>query len=108
MPHTANAIFDDFEKLEDTFVLYAGEFESLTCPVTGKYDCLKWPTNLLKLKYKDICIIPSSISACSRFGCKGLLVKTKTGEVELFTFNDFSSAKASMSGLKPVKCPQMY
>ena len=104
----ARAQFDDFEKLEDTYVVYAGEFEHLSCPIAGKYDCLKWPTNLLKLKNKDICIVPDSITACGNFGCKGLLVKTKAGNLQLFTFDGIGSTRVSMSGFTSMKCPAMY
>ncbi len=44
----AAGLLDDTEDLQGKTIAYAGDFEQLTCPIGGKYDCLQWPSGFFK------------------------------------------------------------
>lgn len=65
--------FDDIESLQGKLVLYAGELESVDCPISGKYDCSTWPMTMLKTrKGPEICFGSSKYVRCS-YKCTGLI-----------------------------------
>ncbi len=97
---------DDFEELEGMTVVYAGEFEPVTCPIGGKYDCLTWPRDLLKSKSgKELCLVPSSYVSCS-FRCKGLIASSGGSQLTLFLVG--MSGDFKKSRFEQYKCPEVF
>jgi PA-IIL fucose-binding lectin len=43
-------IFDDHRQLKGQYIAEVGELEKLSCPISGKYDCLTWPNDLYKME----------------------------------------------------------
>lgn len=102
----SNAIaLDDIKDLEGKLVVHAGDVEQLRCPSFGKYDCLTWPTNLLKFKYENVCFTDSSYS-CGYF-CSGLVAIGKDRIPYFFTFATLTN-RISKSLITYYKCPDMY
>jgi hypothetical protein len=98
---------DDFDKLEGMSIIYAGEFESVTCPIGGEYDCLKWPTNLLKSKYgKEFCIAPVSYVSCS-FTCRGLIAASGNNNLSLFIVSK-TTGDVKHSRFEQLQCPSIF
>jgi len=101
-------LFDDLEDLEGRSVIYAGDFENVRCPYGGKYDCDKFPRNLLKAKGKsDLCINTTSINGCS-LSCKGLIATDRFGKTEVFLFESSLGSDLKKHGFEAYKCPSMY
>ena len=99
--------FDDLPDLEGKTVVYAGEFEQLSCPIGGKYDCTTWPIDLLKTKTgRDICIKPNSYVSCS-YSCKGLIAVGKDKTPYLYLFERVVG-DLKKSGFEVYKCPSDY
>lgn len=100
---SAMAFGDSTEKLEGKFVVYAGEVEQLSCPLSGKYDCLKWPTGLYKFKYKDVCV-QSDLLSCS-FSCNVIIASDKNRSLTLF---HVEREKLSVEMFELYRCPSAY
>lgn len=101
------ALFDELPDLQGKTVIFAGEFESVFCPVSGKYDCMSWPIELLKSKSdKEICIKPTSSARCSS-SCKGLIAVGEDKIPYLYIFGRMGSDLAK-SRFEVYKCPSMY
>ena len=98
-------IFDATEELEGKVIIHAGNVQQLDCPANGKYDCLTWPTTLLKFEYKNVCFT-SDIGACGIF-CKGFIAVGKDKTPYFFTLESIGDdiKKHSVSFYK---CPDMY
>ncbi|PUB87035.1 MAG: hypothetical protein DBP02_01975 [gamma proteobacterium symbiont of Ctena orbiculata] len=99
-------LFDATEDLEGMVVLHAGDVELLDCPPYGKYDCLSWPSMLLKFRYKEICFT-SDTGACSGAGCRGF-VAAGTDEIPYYFTTDSFSGDISKYRARFVRCPDMY
>lgn len=104
--YTFAGVFDATDELEGKVVIYAGNVESLDCPIGGKYDCLTWPTNLLKFKYKDVCFT-SDIGACGSIGCKGFIAVGKDKIPYFFTVENIGDDIKKHS-VTYYRCPDMY
>lgn len=99
-------LLDDTEELQGKTVVYAGEFEELSCPIGGNYDCLTWPSTLLKTqKGRDICLTPATYVRCS-YKCKGLIAFDDGKGRHLFIID--SSGDMKRTSFQSFQCPAMY
>lgn len=99
-------ILDDLEDLEGKAVVYAGEFERLTCPIGGKYDCLTWPMNLFKTRRgREFCFVASS-SSCS-YSCKGVIAVGDDKRPYVF-FIEGIGGDMKKSSVESYKCLSMF
>lgn len=98
--------FDDIESLQGKVVIYAGKFESLDCPIGGKYDCLSWPDLLLRTrKGPERCFATSRVR-CS-FSCNGLIAVDQSKVPKLYIL-DQVGASVTEAAVEPVRCPDLY
>ncbi|MCG7985031.1 MAG: hypothetical protein JAY90_20055 [Candidatus Thiodiazotropha lotti] len=97
-------ILDATEDLEGMVVLYAGDVEELNCPPYGKYDCLSWPSMLLKFSYKEICFT-SDIGACS-MTCSGF-VAAATNQIPYFFTAEMIGGGIQKYSVNYMKCPDL-
>ena len=101
----AAGIFDDMQDIEGKVIIYAGEFEELSCPIGGKYDCLSWPPNFLKAKRKDICFLTSSYSC--RYSCKGFIGVAKDSAPYVYII-DSIRGDFSKGSYEKYACPSLF
>ena len=101
----ALAIFDQTDDLEDKVVVAAGEIEWLQCPISGKYNCASWPTNLYRFVRKNICVEAPQVT-CG-FRCKAILAVGKDSSKGLYVFETMGSG-LSKSQFEVYRCPDMY
>lgn len=102
----ASFAFDDIESLQGKVVIYAGKFESLDCPIGGKYDCLSWPDLLLRTrKGPERCFATSRVR-CS-FSCNGLIAVDQSKVPKLYIL-DQVGASVTEAAVEPVRCPDLY
>jgi len=108
IPFGAGAgLLDDLDDLQGKTVIYAGEFERLSCPISGKYDCLTWPSNLFKTKRgRDLCFATSSLFSCS-YNCKGLIAVGDDRTPYVF-FIEGIGGDMKKSPLESYRCPSMF
>ena len=99
-------LFDDIEDLEGKTVIYAGEFEELSCPIGGKYDCLTWPRNLMRTKRRDICF-STSLYSC-RYSCKGLIAVGKDNQTAVYIFESNLGNDIKKGSFERYKCPSIF
>lgn len=100
-------ILDDFPDLEGKTIQYAGEFERVQCPISGKYDCLNFPSNLLRVKGKvDFCINTDHYNGCA-YDCKGLIA-VGSGFSELYLFESSIGNDMKKYRFKSYRCPDLY
>lgn len=100
----SSGVFDATKNLEGKTVVIAGDVEALECPMHSKYDCLSWPTGLLRFKYRDTCFV-SDIGACKSF-CKGFIAVGKDNIPYFFT-TDFMSDDIKKNNVHLYKCPDI-
>jgi hypothetical protein len=98
-------ILDDTEDLKGKVVVAAGDVEELRCPSYGRYDCNRWPDNLLRFRSDDVCII-SDLTACN-LSCSGLLAVGREGTPYFFAFERFGSGMKKHSAER-IECPSLY
>lgn len=98
-------ILDDVEDLKGMFITEAGEVEEVSCPAYGKYDCDKWPRDLLRFRLKDVCFT-SDLGACG-YNCDGLLAVGEDRALYFFEFKRIGSGITKHSA-KLVRCPSLY
>ena len=96
---------DEIEDLEGKTIVYAGEFEELPCPISGKYDCLTWPHNLMRTKRKEICFSTSYYSC--RFSCKGFIAVDKDNAPYVYLIDNIGGA-VKKGSFERYKCPSLY
>lgn len=101
------ALFDDFEDLQGMTVVYAGEFEEVSCPITGKYDCLSWPSTMLKTrKGREVCLGVDSRIRC-RYKCRGLIAVGDDKAPWGFVFSDLGGDTTRFR-FKSYRCPDPF
>ena len=100
-------LFDDLAQLKGKTVLYAGDFEQVMCPISGKYDCLTWPMNMLKATsaMPEVCFATSAM-ACS-FSCRGLIVTDASRRLEVFIIEGIGG-NMKRGTFDAYKCPSLY
>lgn len=104
--HESSLAFDDLENLQGKVIIYAGKFESLDCPIGGKYDCLTWPDLLLRTrKGVERCFATSRVR-CS-FSCSGLIAVDQSKVPKLYIL-DQVGASVTEASVEPMRCPDMY
>jgi len=101
----AMAFLSDIDALEGKTVLYAGQFSEERCPPFGKYDCLKWPSNLLKYDRDEICF-ETATPICSGY-CNGLLVVDKYKNYQFFSLGNIGG-NVQKTDIQPKKCPNRF
>lgn len=100
-------LLDDLPDLQGKTVIYAGEFEKLTCPINGRYDCSKWPMELLKTKSgREYCLQPSSFTSCM-YTCKGIIAVGNTGTAYLYVFESLGN-DAKKINFQSFQCPSLF
>jgi hypothetical protein len=99
-------LFDDIEDLEGKAILYAGEFETLSCPIGGKYDCLTWPRNLMRTKRKGICF-STSLYSCSH-SCKGFIAAGNDSQTTVYIFESGLGNDLKKGSFERYKCPDRF
>lgn len=100
-------LLDDLPELQGKVVAYAGEFELLTCPVGGKYDCLSWPSDFFRTtRSRDFCFVARGYVRCS-YTCKGLIAIGDDKRVYAF-FIEQISGDLKKSEIENYKCPDRY
>lgn len=98
--------FDDIENLQGKVIVYAGKFESLDCPIGGKYDCLKWPELLLRTRRgAERCFATSRVQ-CG-FSCSGMIAVDQSKDLKLYVIDRVGSS-VTEADIEPVRCPNMY
>lgn len=98
---------DDLPDLQGKTIAYAGGFEQVTCPIGGKYDCLKWPSELYKTtRGREICFVPTSYTSCS-YSCKGVIAVDKSNTLEAF-FIAGICGDMKKTGIEMYKCPSLF
>lgn len=96
---------DDLVNLQGKLVVYAGEFETVDCPIIGKYDCLTWPTTMLKTrKGPEMCIGSDRHVRCG-YKCTGLIAVGDDKVPKLYVFSQMSS-DATEVPVERYRCPE--
>lgn len=99
--------FDDLSNLQGKLVVYAGEFETVDCPISGKYDCLTWPTTMLKTrKGPEMCLGSDRYVRCG-FKCTGLLAVGEDKVPRAYVFATMSSDATEILVAK-YRCPAPF
>ncbi len=98
---------DDLGNLQGKVVIYAGEFESITCPISGKFDCATWPTTILKTKRgPELCVGTPKYVSCS-FTCRGLIAVGEDKIPKAYVFGAMGS-DATEVAIEKYRCPAPY
>ena len=92
---------DDIAGLQGSTVVYAGVFEALECPFGRRFDCMTWPSNLLRTKDGRACFATSAADSC-RGVCQGMLAADKDHHVSLFVLD---RGGVTRGDVRPVRCP---
>lgn len=95
------AQFDDLGDLQGSTIAYAGAFETVSCPIAGKYNCMTWPANLLRTRDGSFCFATSAYNSCTHV-CQGVLAASTDRRVKVFLFELGSVTKGDV---RPYKCP---
>jgi hypothetical protein len=100
-------IFDDLNRLEGKAVIYAGEFESITCPIYGKIDCATWPMTMLKTTHgPELCVGSPKYVRCS-FTCRGLIAVGEDKIPKAYVFGAMGS-DATEVAIEKYRCPAPF
>ena len=97
------AQFDDLSDLKGSTIAYAGAFETVSCPIGGKYNCMTWPENLLRTS-GSFCFATSAYTSCTSI-CQGVLAAGADRRVRVFLF-DLGSVKKG--DVRPYRCPDVF
>lgn len=101
------AQFHDLENLQGKLVVYAGEFETLDCPIGGKYDCTTWPMTMLKTrKGPEICFGTDKFVRCG-FKCTGLIAVGEDKTPRAYVFAPMSSDATEII-VEKYRCPAPF
>ena len=101
------SLLDDLDNLQGKLVLYAGELESVDCPISGKYDCSTWPMTMLKTrKGPEICFGSSKYVRCS-YTCTGLIAVGDDKVPKAYVFSALGS-DATEIPIEKYRCPNQY
>lgn len=99
--------FDDLAALQGKLIVYAGGFESVDCPIGGKYDCTTWPMTMLKTrKGPEMCIGSNTYVRCG-YKCAGLLAVGDDKVPKLYVFSPMSS-DATEVPIEKYRCPAPF
>lgn len=102
------SFMDDTKDLQGKVVVSAGDFEELTCPVGGKYDCTTWPNSLLRTPDYSSCIASDSFVSCS-FRCKGIVATDQSRNLYFYAFSSgVGSVDLKKHRVTAINCPTMY
>jgi hypothetical protein len=100
-------LLDDLADLEGKTVVYAGEFEKLSCSIGGKYDCFKWPSDLFKTKgLREVCFTPKALISCT-FSCKGVIAVGSDKKPYVFFVGGLGD-DVKKAGFETYACPSLY
>lgn len=100
----AIALPGDLGDLKDNVVIYAGKFNQVFCPSYTKYDCTRWPTNLFRMEYEDVCFTSDNYSC--RLTCSGMLTVDRFKLLRFFVLESLSGVKKGYATM--VRCPDQY
>lgn len=94
--------FGELDQLEGSAILVAGDIRSISCPISGTYDCLTWPNDLYEFPLRNICF-RAQIS-CG-LTCEGLIAE-KNKVRTLFIVGGFSGLDSS--SIQIYQCPSKF
>jgi hypothetical protein len=101
------SLLDDLGNLQGKLVVYAGEFEALDCPVSGKYDCTTWPMTMLKTRRgPEICLGTEKHVRCG-YKCTGLIAVGEDKVPKAYVFSPMSS-DATEIPVEKYRCPAPF
>lgn len=99
-------ILDDTEKLKGQFIVDVADLESFDCPVSGKYDCLSWPTNFYRFGY-DRCM--QILGYYGGIGTnKALLAVDERKNMSVFVISGSFSSDIHQYQFVSYKCPSRF
>lgn len=100
-------VLDDLENLQGKVVIYAGELESVDCPIVGKYDCSTWPMTMLKTrKGQEVCFGSYKYVRCG-YKCTGLIAVGEDKVPKAYIFSPLSSEATEIT-LERYRCPPLF
>lgn len=103
----AASLLDDLGNLQGKLVVYAGEFETVDCPIGGKYDCLTWPATMLKTrKGPEMCLGSDRHVRCG-YKCTGLLAVGDDKVPKAYIFSPMSSDATELP-VEKYRCPAPF
>lgn len=103
----AASLLDDLGNLQGKLVVYAGEFETVDCPIGGKYDCTTWPMTMLKTrKGPEICFGTDKYVRCG-FKCNGLIAVGESKVPMAYVFAPMSSDATELT-VEKYRCPAPF
>ncbi|HEX7439284.1 MAG TPA: hypothetical protein VF319_04240 [Caldimonas sp.] len=97
------AQFDELGDIKGSTIAYAGAFETVYCPIGGKYNCMTWPENLLRTN-GNFCFATSAFNSCTSI-CQGVLAAGADRRVQVFLF-DLGSVKKG--DVRPTWYPDVF
>ena len=101
-----NAFFDDTDKIKGHYIVDVGDLQPVTCPISGKYDCLTFPNDLYKFSYTKCYQVRGLYGA---YSSKGLLAVNDSKTVSMFVMEGgFGSPKLKKYSVTGYQCPDLY
>ncbi|HUP06943.1 MAG TPA: hypothetical protein VMU47_07320 [Caldimonas sp.] len=92
---------DDIAALKGATIVYAGVFETLDCPFARRFNCLTWPTDLLRTKDRTVCFSTSAAQSCQGL-CQGMLASFPDRSVAIFVVDRGGITRGDV---RPAHCP---
>lgn len=101
------SLLNDLGSLQGKLIVYAGEFETVDCPSSGKYDCTTWPMTMLKTrKGPDICLGADKYVRCG-YKCSGLIAVGEDKVPKGYIFAPMSSDATEIQ-VEKYRCPAPF
>ena len=94
--------YGEMNRLPGSQILEAGDISQVTCPISGDYDCMTWPSNLYELSMQNVCFTADVMCGVT---CEGFIAQ-KNGINTLYVLGGFS--KLDSSDIKLYKCPSKF
>lgn len=96
----------DLENLKGKIIAYAGEFESVDCPISGKYDCSAWPITMLKTRRgPEICFGSDKYVRCN-YRCSGLIGVGEDKVTKVYVLDAIGDA--TEISFHQYRCPSLF
>jgi hypothetical protein len=99
-------LFDDTDKLKGQLIVDVGDLESLDCPISGKYDCLSWPTNLYRFGYSQCMQVLGFYGGIGTK--KALLAVDDAKTVSVFVLSSSFSSDIRRYSVVSYRCPDLF
>lgn len=96
------SMFDDLDELKGETVVEAGDLKKLSCPISGEYNCLTWPTALFRLN--TYCVEAVGAYA-SVYPLRGILTTSDSGVALFIIGGSIGSTDVKRYPAKVYECP---